>query len=178
MSQPLVPTPELPGLIVFIRHAVAVDAEEYAGEDADRPLTRQGIKKATQAFRTLLKHYRPTRIISSPYARAATTAGLLAEATERLENGPPPKIEYTDALLPGASWELWSGLFQTLDPPCTEHDVLCVIGHEPSIGNIFCRHLGFRAAIPFKKAGIGIIAPQTLTQATLIAFAPAKLLRG
>ncbi len=169
---------KLPGTIVFIRHAIAVDAEEHPGPDGDRPLTRQGIKKATKAFRTLVKHYRPTRIITSPYLRAVSTAELLAEAVARLEDGPVPALEQTDALLPGASWEAWSGLFQTIQPPFGPDDTICVIGHEPSIGTFFCRHLGFKEAIPFKKAGIGIIAPKSLTGATLIAFAPAKFLRG
>jgi phosphohistidine phosphatase len=169
----------LPGTIIFVRHAVAVAAEEFAGPDADRPLTKKGEKKARKVFAHLLEHYAPTRIVSSGYKRAVETAALLQEAISE-RGGAAVAVDQTDALVPAATWEEWHDWLgaAVAKGAFAADDVVVVIGHEPSLGLIFCRHIGFPEAIPFKKAGIGVIEPETLTRAKLIAFAPARFFKS
>ena len=171
------PTPRpLPKVMIFVRHAVAVEASEFAGADAARPLTKKGVKKAAKVFRKLLDHYQPTRIVASPYLRAHETALLLQAAATA--GGATPPIETCEALTPDATWDDWCAYLDSSDRCYSDTDVVCIVGHEPSLGRFFCRHIGFPEAIPFKKAGIGVIEPETATRARLIAFAPAKFFNG
>jgi phosphohistidine phosphatase len=170
----------LPKVLIFVRHAIAVDAEDFDGPDAERPLTKKGVKKATKVFTKLVEHYRPTRIVTSPYVRARDTAQLLKDALAGVDEtgdaGPP--VILTSALTPDATWDDWRAELASGKLGITADDVVCVVGHEPSLGLFFCRHIGFSEAIPFKKAGIGVIEPETLTRARLIAFAPARFFKG
>lgn len=165
----------LPHTLIFIRHAIAVEATEFDGPDVDRPLIKKGIKKARKVFAKLAKQYRPTRIITSPYVRARETSQLLMEACAAL--GTTPLLHETAAIVPEGTWGPWADYLKGLASELQEHEIVVVIGHEPSIGQFFCRHIGFPEAIPFKKAGIGVIEPESLTKARLIAFAPAKFFK-
>jgi phosphohistidine phosphatase SixA len=169
----------LPKTIIFVRHGIAVPAEDFAGPDAERPLTRKGEKKARKVFQRLLEHYAPSRIVTSPYKRALDTAALLQAAIEARGRSPVP-IDRTEALLPDADWDGWHAYLGAAVAAGTfdADDVVVIVGHEPSLGVIFCRHIGFPEAIPFKKAGIGVLEPETLTRARLIAFAPARFFKS
>lgn len=170
----------MPKVMIFIRHAIAEPAEKFNGPDEDRPLTRKGLKKAEKVFSKLIRHFRPNRIISSPYLRARETASLLQEALAATTNpaAKPVSIETSDALVPDATWDLWQNALASSALRFESDDIVAIVGHEPSLGQIFCRHIGFSEAIPFKKAGVGIIEPEGMTRARLIAFAPARFLKS
>jgi len=63
----------------LVRHAKAEPAG--AGGDAARELTAAGRERFTRQARAVAAEARVTRIVTSPYARARQTAGLLAAAT-------------------------------------------------------------------------------------------------
>ena len=68
-------------LLLLIRHAHAGDRDaERWPDDRDRPLTDKGRKTQRKVSRWLGEHeYTPTKILASPWARAAETAKILAE---------------------------------------------------------------------------------------------------
>lgn len=160
--------PTLPKAMIFVRHAIATPAEAFDGPDSERPLTPKGAAKAAKIFAKLTQLYRPTRVISSPLVRAKATAELLQGALPR----PRPAVEISSALGLEATVEAWRSEIARLD--FAADDVVVIVGHEPSIGALFASHLGLKDPVPFKKASIGILAPETLSHGTLVAFLPPK----
>ncbi len=145
--------------LVFLRHGVAADREEWKGDEADRPLTAEGAdrtKDVVRGLRTL--KVRPDVILSSPLLRARETAeiakkGLITDA----------KVELADELTPAASPDWLIGRLADLaDKPV----VLCV-GHEPHISTTISAMVSGKTAAAFevKKAGACCIrftgAPKT-----------------
>src|SRR5688572_31331958 len=77
--------------LLVIRHAIAMDREEYARTgrpDSDRPLTdtgRRRMRKNARGLQRVAPH--PDLIATSPWLRAAYTARVVAETigVERME---------------------------------------------------------------------------------------------
>ncbi|MBI5854827.1 MAG: histidine phosphatase family protein [Nitrospirae bacterium] len=111
---------------VLFRHGIAVDREEWKGEEAQRPLTPKGEKRAKEAAEGLLRlTIAPTHIVSSPYIRALKTAKILKQICRSR-----PELQVRDELLPEANPEK---LIQFLAGLPEEACVVCV-GHEPHLG--------------------------------------------
>jgi phosphohistidine phosphatase SixA len=77
------------GRLLVVRHASAGDRSAWIGDDRLRPLDDRGLAQA-RWLRDELSASRPTRVISSPYARCTQTVAPLAETIgvdveERLE---------------------------------------------------------------------------------------------
>ena len=79
--------------VILVRHAHALARSDWDGEDADRILSRRGVKQSRLLVDRLLE-LKPTRILSSPYLRCLDTvrplagvAGLPVEAEDRLAEG-------------------------------------------------------------------------------------------
>src|SRR5215213_3232555 len=72
--------PEPPMLLLLIRHANAGDRDaERWPDDRDRPLTDKGRKTQRDVSRFLRKRdLVPTMVLTSPWARAAETAEIIA----------------------------------------------------------------------------------------------------
>ena len=65
--------------LYLLRHAIAVEREEFAGDDSGRPLTAEGGKKMrriAQGMSALKLSF--DLILSSPYRRAQETANIVA----------------------------------------------------------------------------------------------------
>jgi phosphohistidine phosphatase len=160
--------------LIFLRHGLAVDPEEWKGDDADRPLTAEGVdrtKDVVRGLRTL--KVRPDVILSSPLLRARETAeiakkGLITDA----------KVELAEELAPAASPD-W--LIRRLADLADKPVVLCV-GHEPHISTTISAMVSGKMAATFevKKAGACCIrftgAPKT-GAGTLLWLLPPKFLR-
>jgi phosphohistidine phosphatase len=69
----------MPMLVYLVRHAKA-EKDAPAG-DAARRLTPEGKAAFEALLESLRRRLRPTRVVTSPYARALETARLLAHAT-------------------------------------------------------------------------------------------------
>lgn len=111
---------------LLFRHGIAVEREEWSGDDADRPLTDKGRRRVRQvAVGLRAMDVRLTHILASPMVRAVETAKLL-QTVFLMRSA----VQLTDALLPDAVPELLLGLLQELPP---ESCVACV-GHEPHLG--------------------------------------------
>jgi phosphohistidine phosphatase len=160
--------------LVFLRHGLAADREEWKGEDEARPLTTEGVdrtKDAVQGLRTL--KVRPDAILSSPLLRARETAeiakkGLITDA----------KVELADELTPSAAPDqLIARLTDLADKPV----VLCV-GHEPHISTTISAMVSGKTAATFdvKKAGACCIRFTGIPRAgagTMLWLLPPKFLR-
>src|SRR5687767_13521847 len=105
--------------VIFFRHGIAVEQEEWEGADADRPLTKGGAestKLAAQGLRVL--KLRPDVLLCSPLVRAQQTAELVKDALDV-----KTKIEVIDELSPDARSE---GLFTRFAHTPRDLVVLCV----------------------------------------------------
>src|SRR5438132_8138878 len=160
--------------LVFLRHGQAADREDWKGDDADRPLTAEGVDRTKEVVRGLraLK-VRPDVILSSPLLRARETGeiakkGLITDA----------KVELAEELAPAASPDrLISRLGDLADKPV----VLCV-GHEPHISTTLSAMVSGKTAASFdiKKAGVCCIRFTGIPKAgtgTLLWLLPPKFLR-
>ena len=132
---------------ILFRHGIAVPCEDWNGQESQRPLTQEGIKKTRKAAEGLLQlGLKPTHLLSSPFTRAIQTAKLLNEAFEIKK-----EIPTYDELLSGAHPEKIIPVLHTFS---SESCVICV-GHEPHLGNLAAVMLGARTLGGFslKKAG-------------------------
>ena len=114
--------------VLFIRHAEAVEATEFAGPDLKRPLTKPGIASATRAFRKLaLILPKPDLVVSSQAVRAAETADLFSAAFGIRSKTVSPHLN------PGCGEEDFQALVAAW-PKRTRYAV--VVGHEPDVSHL------------------------------------------
>jgi phosphohistidine phosphatase len=134
--------------LYLFRHGIAADREDFAGEDAERPLTEEGTRKTRLAARGL-RRLAPELdlILSSPLRRARQTAELLVEAYE----GAPP-LECSDRLAEEGAHE---ALIRELRARRPVPRRLLLVGHEPNLSELAGLLLtGLPTlAMRFKKAG-------------------------
>jgi phosphohistidine phosphatase len=136
---------------VLVRHGIAVEREEWEGEDDERPLTERGAKRVSQVAAGLLwLEVNFTHIFSSPLVRALETADILQASLSI-----PSAIKRIDELLPDANPERLLAVLRDLPPECS---AVCV-GHEPHLGLAASVMLTGKpsTAFPFKKAGACLI---------------------
>lgn len=113
----------------------------------------------------------PVRIATSPFARCARTAELLADAL------PDATVERLAALAPDGSWrELLRWLGRR-----GGSETVVLVGHEPDLGKLAGSLLfGAPAALPLKKAGaclIQCVGDPAAGQGLLRWFLPPRTLR-
>lgn len=111
--------------VLFVRHAEAVDRDEFRGSDMLRPLTGQGLRDAKKAYARLTRLYpRPDAIFSSEAVRAKETADVVAASFRRI------KVKTTPLLNPGSDIREFRQLIKTLP---TGLEFIVLVGHEPDI---------------------------------------------
>ncbi len=130
-----------------MRHGVAVEREEWNGDDFHRPLTPKGHDKTREAARGLASLCPPpTLIATSPKVRALQTAELVCGAWKK---SPPLEI-----------WpELAEDDFETLLTKlrALEASTIVLVGHEPNLSRFASLLLTGDADtldILWKKAGV------------------------
>lgn len=136
---------------LFIRHGIAVDPEDWAGQDETRPLTAKGKTRVRQAAGGLVSlELDPTHLLSSPFLRAVETAELI-----RAVLCPALAIEFREELAVGSPPDLVVSLLRRLPRDST---VVCV-GHEPLLGEVAGLLLCGKSAPGFslKKSGAALI---------------------
>jgi phosphohistidine phosphatase len=111
---------------ILFRHGIAVERDDWDGEEHLRPLTPKGAEKTREAVAGLLRlELEPGYLWTSPLARAFDTAKLIRQML-------CPRIELHahEVLLPEASPDKLLALLSSLPSDAT---VICV-GHEPHLG--------------------------------------------
>lgn len=132
--------------IVLFRHGPAGKRDpERHPDDRARPLTPAGEQKTLAAAHGVAR-LEPglARILTSPLARAARTAELLAACA------PEAPLARLDALAPGGSWRQTVAALAALDPEAH----VALVGHEPDLGKLAgILVFGAPASLAIKKAG-------------------------
>jgi 8-oxo-(d)GTP phosphatase len=108
--------------LLVVRHADAGRRDHYQGDDRERPLSAEGRAQAASLVE-LLRGYRPTAILSSPFVRCVETVRPLADALAL-------PVETTDALAEGHGTEALGLLAQrsgATEVLCTHGDVAVAI---------------------------------------------------
>lgn len=127
---------------VLFRHGIAMERGEWQGEDADRPLTPDGVKKTRQAAAGLRRmQVEPTHLLSSPFVRAHETAKILHASLRT-----PLDIQLCKELLPDAPPAKLIALLHTLP---NDASIICV-GHEPNLSTTV-------SLLIFGKTGGGLV---------------------
>lgn len=110
--------------MLFIRHSLAMERDEFEGHDFDRPLIEKGIRRAKKFFKHIKNIYEIDYILTSSAKRALETAEILHNFY--------PKAGFikTNRLLPGANI---NDLKAELNG---KEGVIAVIGHEPDLSNM------------------------------------------
>jgi phosphohistidine phosphatase len=152
--------------LYFVRHGLAEDA---VGEmsDAERQLTREGIHRTKTMGRTLLAaEVKPRRLFTSPLARAAQTAEILAQLLD-------VKPAVRKALAPGFDVDAVAKLLVGL----RSDDEVMFVGHEPDLSGIISQLIGGGEVI-MKKGSVARVdvALQESLRGALIWLLPPKLL--
>ena len=137
-------------LLLLIRHAHAGDRDPAKWpDDRDRPLTDKGRKTQVRVSRLLgTLGLSPTRVVTSPWARAAQTAQILVE-TLRLEHPPMPR----EALATDPDVSRLADLAGDPGPGT----IVAMVGHSPWMEELAAILLGGKATslrIDFPKSGV------------------------
>jgi len=135
--------------LYLLRHAIAVDAEHFDGEDSERPLTPEGQKK----MRRIAKGMQALQlsfevILSSPYRRAQETAGIVAARFNMRRH-----LRLTDLLTPSGNRP---ALIQEIAKLAERAESIMLVGHEPYLSTLAAKLVFGRpaAGLIFKKGGL------------------------
>lgn len=112
---------------LFIRHSVALERDEWEGDDMLRPLSKKGVKVAQDMCKKLPKIYEIDLIVSSEAQRALQTARILKEYY------PNADFIINEKLNPGCTFEHFDRL---LDDLVEFPEVIAFVGHEPDFSEI------------------------------------------
>ena len=138
--------------LLIVRHAIAEDREVFAAtgrDDAQRPLTAEGIRKMKRTARGLHEVVPSIDlIISSPFTRANETAEILRREYD-LE-----RVETARELEPGTSLADVATWLGQLDQA-----VVAIVGHEPQLGRLVTYLItdSERSGVELKKGGACLI---------------------
>lgn len=115
--------------LLILRHAIAFprDSKRWP-DDAERPLTVEGVKRARRAAAGLKRiATQPTLVLTSPLVRARDTAAIFAQAARW------PKAVECEALSPGGSLE---GVLDAVRRQGAKAECVAVVGHQPHLGRL------------------------------------------
>lgn len=127
----------------FLRHGVAVESDEWQGDDATRPLTSDGRKAMEREAKAIAQmEIEPELLITSPLARAKETAAI---AGEELKMEP---IE--DKRLAGGFG--MQALSQILREHADARSIM-LVGHEPDFSGVIGELIG-GGRVEIKKGGL------------------------
>jgi phosphohistidine phosphatase len=138
--------------LLIIRHAIAFDRDRHRwSDDADRPLSAAGIRRARKAA-TGLKELtnRPQRLLTSPLARARQTAQILTHVAGW------PQAEEVPELSPDEPALAVLALLAR-----DRSKLVAVVGHQPGLGHLLATCLlGAGASLPIemKKNAVACVS--------------------
>jgi phosphohistidine phosphatase len=157
--------------LLFIRHAIAVDAETSDMHDEDRPLTSEGEQLFRQTARMLARvTQKPRAILTSPLLRARQTADISAQAWGGMRPTVVPALAEGD----------WPGIRRALGT-YKRDDTVALVGHESWMSTLTARLLGseLHRAFDYRKGGVALIEvddPEDC-RGTLLWFIPPRVFR-
>ena len=132
--------------IYFLRHGIAVEPEDWKGNDYDRPLTSDGRERMEQEAKAIRKlDLDLDAILTSPLVRAKDTAAIVADAL---------KLTVTEDERLGGDFDV--AALEAILQDHAEATALMLVGHEPSFGAVVGRLIG-EARLELKKGGLACV---------------------
>jgi len=157
--------------LFIVRHAIAEEQDPIRWpDDADRPLTMEGevaFRRAAQGLAKLTDT--PSTLLSSPYARAWRTAGILQE-----EAGWPAPEPFKALEADRSPQDVIDELASAPGGPS-----IALVGHEPMLSELTGILIG-GGNVELKKGAVARLDVRALTRggATLRWLLPPKVLRA
>ncbi len=138
--------------LLIVRHAIAYDRDPARWhDDAERPLSPAGIRRARRAAAGLKKlTSRPGRLLTSPLVRARQTAQILIDVAGW------PRAEEIQELSPE---EPAAAVLTVLARDRSK--VIAVVGHQPGLGQLLAVCLlgaGAELPIEMKKNAVACVS--------------------
>ena len=131
--------------LYFLRHAIAVDREQWDEPDSERPLTDEGRAQFEVVARGLAAlDLAPDAIYTSPFIRASETARIVAAALAK-------EFDVWPELASGCDLERLAPRLAELG----EARAVMLVGHEPDFSALIGRLVsgGTPASLALKKGG-------------------------
>ncbi len=132
----------------FLRHGLAVDPDQWEGDDADRPLTVEGKERMAREAKTIAAlSLEFDAIITSPLLRAKQTADIVADKMKmrsRLVEDRRLALAFDSRALNGILCERPGA------------SAIMLVGHEPSMSQTIGEVVG-GARIDFKKGSLACV---------------------
>lgn len=161
--------------IIFMRHGIAVNRDDFEGEEHARPLTEKGIDKTRRVAKSMASRLRPDLIVTSDYRRARETAEICVEAFANHGEKSIGVIE-TAGIRPNGTWGDWMKALDQIGEDYPKYTSIMVVGHEPNLSLLLAKMIGTAPeSVPFKKAGVAIIERQETSAWQLMALIPPKI---
>lgn len=155
--------------LYFLRHGQAGEREDWHGDDFDRPLTTDGIKRMEREADTIAElDLEVEVIITSPLVRARQTAEIVAK-----------RLKLRKSLIEDENVGLEFNVERLLKvlERYPKAGVLMLVGHEPSMSRAIGQLIG-GARIDFKKgalAGVELVNASA-PAADLVCLIPPRVL--
>jgi phosphohistidine phosphatase len=142
--------------VYFMRHGDAGDKRSWQGADSERPLSDLGIER-TDAAATHFERtgFRPTKILTSPLARAHQTADIVASTLDISD-----LVEVDTRLAP--SFDMRA--FRQILKENADEERLLLVGHDPSFSMVIEASMG-GGSIILKKGGIARLDIENVSRA-------------
>ncbi len=155
--------------IYLLRHAHAGNPDQWAGDDAERPLSAKGRKQAERLGRFLAdRGFRPSAIVTSPKVRARQTADLVAAPLKARVETDQRLAGFLDVALLAEVVEDAGG------------DRVMLVGHDPDFSELAAALSGAQH-LPLKKgmlARIDVTPPMREGSGLLRWLVPPDLLEA
>jgi phosphohistidine phosphatase len=135
--------------LYLLRHAIAADRQDFAGEDSERPLTPEGVRKMrriTKGMEAIGLSF--DLIFTSPFRRAQDTAAIVASHFSVRR-----RVRLAAALKPRGSKRALIAELAALN----EHaNGVVLVGHEPYLSTLAAMLVFGRpmAGLNLKKGGL------------------------
>lgn len=163
--------------LYLVRHAVAALRGPDYPDDAERPLTPEGVDRWRRSAAGLREiGVAVDVVLTSPLVRAQETAEILAATLK-----PKPRLTVAEALAPGRKPAEALALIAKYAAAPRGASRLALVGHEPDLGELAARLLGAKGVIEFKKGAVcrlDVDRAMPAGPATLRWFLPPRVLRG
>lgn len=137
-------------ILYIVRHAIALEAALFEGDDSQRPLTSKGQRKMRSIAKGLKElEIQLDLILTSPYLRATQTAHILAKKFDLKEE----RMICIDQLAPTGYADQ---LIDEINEKYGDIQNIAIIGHEPYLSNLASVLITGdpNASIILKKGGV------------------------
>ena len=136
--------------IYLVRHAVAAERGPDYPDDAQRPLTPEGVTRWRRSVAGLREFgLILDLVLASPLVRAHETAELLAAGLK-----PKPRLVGCDALAAGRKTADVLAVIAKYAAAPRGASRIALVGHEPDLGDLAVRLLGAKGELEFKKGAV------------------------